>query len=228
MTARPARPYSSPDALDGLPCSSARPAPFRGGRRDEESNPPGRLATRPEEELKRKRAVSARNLVVGLKSFGPTTGEKTEKKEESRAGNLVDHPLPALLSFELLGEPVPKARARTVRAKGSAVVRTFTPAATRAFEERVRLTCMVAVSRLRWTWTKACRFGVVVRVVRTHADAGGDVDNYAKAVLDGIKGVAFADDRYVRSLVASLEEPDGARPRIEVEVRRLAAATRAA
>ncbi len=129
----------------------------------------------------------------------------------------------ASLRFVVDGEPVPKGRARTrvVNTKGKSFAQHYTPAATRAFEQRVALQCRVQVNGTRWMPGPKDRFVVVVRIFRTHEGAGGDLDNYVKAVTDGINGVAFPDDRYIRELRASLHQ-DQSRPRVEVEVRTIA------
>lgn len=127
---------------------------------------------------------------------------------------------PVALEFRIPGEPVPKGRARsravTTKA-GKSFVSHYTPGATRAFEDRVRMVCQVAVAGVRWNWTPKDRFGLTVRVFRMHEGKGGDVDNYTKAVLDGVNGVAFGDDRYVRAVLATLAQ-DSANPRIEVRI----------
>jgi crossover junction endodeoxyribonuclease RusA len=130
-----------------------------------------------------------------------------------------------VLRFVVDGEPVPKGRARTrvVTPKGGkAFASHYTPPETKAYEERVALLCRVAAAGVRWAWTKADRFALVVQVFRSHEGKGGDLDNYVKAISDAINGVAFGDDRYIRGIGASLQTPDPARPRVEVEVRRLA------
>ena len=55
----------------------------------------------------------------------------------------------------------------------------------------------------------------------TDEGKGGDLDNVVKAVSDGINGIAFDDDRYIRGIGAAFGDPDPARPRLEVEVRKL-------
>lgn len=127
------------------------------------------------------------------------------------------------LSFTVPGEPIPKGRARTriVQPRaGKAFASHYTPAQTKAFESYVRLLCQAAVSQARWLWSPKDRFALTVRVFRTHEGAGGDLDNYFKAVSDAINGVAFGDDRYVREMNASLAH-DPASPRVEVEIRRM-------
>lgn len=128
-----------------------------------------------------------------------------------------------VLRFTVEGEPVPKGRARTrvvTPRNGKAFASFYTPGETRAYEERVALLARVAVAGARWTWTKADRFSVIVRVYRTHEGKGGDLDNYLKAIADAINGIAFSDDRYVRGIGAAFGEPTPARPRVEVEVRK--------
>lgn len=136
----------------------------------------------------------------------------------------------AVLRFVVPGEPVPKGRARTrvvTTRGGKAFASHYTPGETKAYEERVALLCRVAVAGARWAWTKADRFALVVQVYRAHEGKGGDLDNYVKAISDAINGVAFGDDRYVRGIGAALQEPDPARPRVEVEVRKFAPSKRA-
>ena len=84
--------------------------------------------------------------------------------------------------------------------------RVFTPAKTLEFEAKV---------------AKAWRFkpieGDVVVEIHLHKDTftvsvdkhtkdtvtklRGDIDNYVKAILDGLNGVAFTDDKYIRELI---------------------------
>lgn len=127
------------------------------------------------------------------------------------------------LRFIVPGEPVPKGRARTrvVTTKaGKSFATHYTPAETKAFEQKVALLCQAAVAAHRWLWSPKDRFAVTVRIFRKHEGAGGDLDNYVKAVSDAINGVAFGDDRYVRELVASLVQ-DVEQPRVEVVVTRI-------
>lgn len=127
------------------------------------------------------------------------------------------------LFLVVLGEPVPKGRARsravTTKA-GKTFVSHFTPKATRAYEDKIKVTCQMAVNLARWTWTKADRFRVIINVYRTHEGAGGDIDNTGKACLDAINKVAFADDRYVRELGMRLRQ-DASRPRVEITVTKI-------
>jgi len=129
-------------------------------------------------------------------------------------------------AFEVPGRPVPKARPRA-RIVGSHA-RIYTPAATKAFEalvascvsdsarkpgELVRVDIVVYLPRPkqrpsympRWMWALA----------EPYHRAVGDVDNYAKAVLDGL-GSWLGNDVAVVDLRA--QKRVSLRPRTEVEV----------
>jgi Holliday junction resolvase RusA-like endonuclease len=126
------------------------------------------------------------------------------------------------LAFVVPGQPIAKGRARSraVTTKtGKQFVQHYTPKETVAYEQRVALFCQSAVSAARWLWAPQDRFGLSVRIYRTHEGTGGDLDNLVKAVLDAINGIAFADDRYVRRLAAELSQ-DAVNPRVEVEITR--------
>ena len=94
------------------------------------------------------------------------------------------------LKFFIPGCPVPKGRARA-----GAGGRFFTPKRTRAYEELVAWTAR----------TQPFAIGpapVAIRIVlQTERALRGDIDNYAKAILDGmVKGQMMDDDRQVYSL----------------------------
>lgn len=130
-----------------------------------------------------------------------------------------------LLTFTVPGEPVGKMRARTFvrnRKDGSPFVTTMTPDKTRGYESKVKTLCALAVNAARWTATRKDRFAITLRVYRTHEGAGPDLDNVIKCVGDSIQGdgLAMPDDRYIRSIEATMGQ-DAARPRVEVEIRRM-------
>lgn len=94
------------------------------------------------------------------------------------------------LSFFIPGRPVPKARPR-VGAGG----RVFTPKRTREYEELVAWTARTQPFALGSAPVK-------VRIVlRTQRPLTGDIDNYAKAILDGmVTGQMMVDDSQVVEL----------------------------
>jgi len=111
---------------------------------------------------------------------------------------------------KLCGTPVPKGRPRL--GKG----RVYTPSRTRAWETELGL-------RWRSAFRNEGRFDegpVSVSLVFYVEGKRGDLDNYVKAVLDGLNGIAWRDDSQVERIEAefgevSEEEPSG----VYVEVR---------
>lgn len=113
------------------------------------------------------------------------------------------------------GAPVAKQRAR--RGKGG---HWFTPAATRQYEELVAWYCRAAGERLGSSSV------AVTIALWSERPLRGDLDNYAKAILDGmVKGGLIDDDRQVAAFAVAgvvggeLEQAvvdvrvlDGARP----------------
>ena len=96
--------------------------------------------------------------------------------------------------MEIPGRAVAKQRARTVNGH------TYTPARTRHYEELVAMYCRAA----------GARFAGAVSVEITLCSKrrlAGDLDNYAKAILDGmVKGQMIADDRQVDKLIVERVE----------------------
>ena len=135
------------------------------------------------------------------------------------------------LMFEIPGEAVPKARPRVVTVRGKNM--TFTPDKTKSFENLVKLmyvnqckdqkldgpisaTIHIFRSIPKSTSKKnrACwlmgRFPVTTK---------GDCDNYAKAVLDSLNGIAYNDDAQVAELYVTKEYSD--KPRTMVILREI-------
>lgn len=111
-------------------------------------------------------------------------------------------------SFTIDARAVPKERPRVGPHGG------WTPGKTRRWEEVVG---WHARAGMRGQRIMPGGLEVEMRVeLRGHG--GGDVDNYAKAVLDGMQGIVYADDRQVRRLVAETV-PGCDTDRLEVTVR---------
>lgn len=93
----------------------------------------------------------------------------------------------ACYKIEIQARPVPKARPR-LGVNG----RLYTPRETKEFEELVG-----------W-YTRSVVRNPTEKPVRVHIDifskTRADIDNIAKAILDGLNGVAFLDDRQVVEL----------------------------
>lgn len=128
------------------------------------------------------------------------------------------------LHFTVPGNPVPKERAR--RGKGG---RWYTPQRTRDYARRVASAAGHSVLLHFGGWSDDGRYRVEVTVVHPDRRAR-DVDNVAKAILDGINRVTTApavwrDDSQVAELVVRRAEPDKANPRVEVTITPLAKET---
>lgn len=122
---------------------------------------------------------------------------------------------PTVLRFTIPGEPVP--------AQPAAIVNGFVAkkgrARQRAYRDRVRIHTIVAVNTAKWRSASGESYSVVLRAFVGNLRVI-DCDNIAKSALDGIKTIAFPDDRQIVDLhVFKRLDPD--QPRLEVEVTRL-------
>lgn len=103
------------------------------------------------------------------------------------------------------GTPVPKARPRFRRLPPGQIV-TYTPARSRAWERHV-----AAVVGAAWRATAPADRPEPVTGVELcfyAPPARGDVDNLAKAVVDALHGILYANDRAICDLVV-LRRPVG-------------------
>lgn len=108
--------------------------------------------------------------------------------------------------FTVVGEPVPKARARVVRGHA------YTPVRTRDFEASVRA---VWDAEPRPDMPDCVRLDVAFfRSSRRHCD----LDNLVKAVKDALNGRAYTDDWRVHDLRGRKHYTTKARARTEVVV----------
>jgi len=132
------------------------------------------------------------------------------------------------LSFFIPGKPKPKGRGRTVRLKTGRVV-TFTPADTVKYENWVRMIAADAmVGREPFAVPLFVRIDIYVRRPKKPKFANApatrpDLDNYEKAILDGM-GLAgvYTDDAIVCWKSSSKEfaddlNPEGARVYVGVD-----------
>lgn len=112
------------------------------------------------------------------------------------------------MRFVIPGRPHGKRRPR-VALRGQRVV-TYTPRETREYEERVAWEARAAgvtmidgpVALKLWLYSKGRR--------------RADIDNAAKSIMDGLNGVAYADDSQV--VVLHVYAMTGEPERVEVEV----------
>lgn len=117
-------------------------------------------------------------------------------RKGSRAARQIDQRQLRRFDVEIEGRAYSKARPRVTGGHA------YTPAATRAWEERVAWEFVQVHGR-------PCLPGpVAVRI--EFNQRSGDLDNLAKAVLDGLNGVAWIDDSQVCHLTVSRPpEPRG-------------------
>lgn len=135
-----------------------------------------------------------------------------------------------MIEFIIPGNPVAKGRPRITTISGS--VMAYTPAKTRSYEDSVRLHCLQAVAAsggailgpvavsitafipIPASWSKKrtseANAGIVMPATRP------DIDNYAKAILDGMNGAAFSDDAAVVDLM--VRKRYSSAPRVHVVV----------
>jgi Holliday junction resolvase RusA-like endonuclease len=100
---------------------------------------------------------------------------------------------PGLLDFWVPGEPVPKARARTVTTP-SGKRGTFTPDTTAAYERLVKVHALRARALARWPRpTKRDRFALEIEF-RLGSERRKDLDNMVKAVGDSLQPEIVLDD----------------------------------
>lgn len=95
--------------------------------------------------------------------------------------------------IEIPGRPVAKERARMARGQ-----KPYTPPRTRAYEEHVAQACVVTRRERGRTLT----YDLDVRIeLHTKSALRGDLDNYAKSILDGLeKGQLFRNDKQIKQL----------------------------
>lgn len=116
-----------------------------------------------------------------------------------------------ILRFTVPGPPVPCGRPRVVNGHA------FTPPKTEAYEQAAGLCIMQAMTRCRWTLGTRGPFRVELDVYR--AAERGDVDNYAKSILDAAtRARAWSDDARVTELEVRLFV-DRVKPRVEGRIR---------
>jgi len=124
------------------------------------------------------------------------------------------------VSFEVQGDPVPKARARTVRKGGKTW--SFTPRKVAEWERLVKAEAEKHFAE-PFTGPVALTIGFYMRRPKSrrkdnYVETTPDLDNLEKAVLDGLNGVAYMDDRFVVVKSAAKLYVSGGEPRISVVV----------
>lgn len=118
-----------------------------------------------------------------------------------------DNGPPPVIRFDI-AEPIPKERPRVAPAvwkeSGAELVqvrkaRGYTPKSTKVFEEKVAWESRAAIRRCLGT-AKPLEGRVAVTITFSMEDQRGDIDNYAKAILDGMNKIIYLDDKQVKEL----------------------------
>jgi Holliday junction resolvase RusA-like endonuclease len=117
--------------------------------------------------------------------------------------------------FVVAGPPQPKQRARQGRGG-----HWYTPPATRAYEVAVKVAALAPMLQGGHPRDDCKSTFAVALDVYFGDERGRDVDNVAKAILDGANKIIWHDDRQVHELSVR-RFVDRAHPRVEVRVRRL-------
>lgn len=148
--------------------------------------------------------MGAENVRDTLEAMGP------DAIDALRAYGRVRRSDPRVVTFTVDGDPVPKGRPRHAL-NGH----TYTPPRTVEYEERIGF-AWIGEGPKPPPFIGPVSVTIIVRE-RVHP---ADLDNYAKVVLDGLNGLAWADDKQVESLHASIERR-WPRPGITVAVMEL-------
>lgn len=143
----------------------------------------------------------------------------------SRLTDMFDPPPHPSIRFTYEGEPVAWGRAR-LGAHGF-----VTPKKTRAFETAIGVLCRRAMGALKpasgpvavsfvafvpipQSWTKRDRANAKAGLLQPTSKP--DLDNYEKAILDGLNGIAFYDDSQVCDVVKAKRYSEN--PRVVIEI----------
>lgn len=134
------------------------------------------------------------------------------------------------VTFAVEGRPVPQPRPRAYRAGGS--IRTYTPEAASSWKDLVRVMAKDAMNRARLLHGGIQPVTVDIRLMferpASHVKKNGDIkpgavklppgdaDNYAKAIMDAMNGVCYADDTCVSDLWVSKRWGDASRVEVTV------------
>lgn len=118
---------------------------------------------------------------------------------------------------EIPGEPQPKQRPRvltSISPTGQKITRTITPKETAAAEDAIRWTVRAEYPGLEPIAGDDIHVGLTFFLGprRSKRDRQPDLDNLVKLALDAMIGLAFADDKQVTVLTATLQR-DSDEPR---------------
>lgn len=139
--------------------------------------------------------------------YCPTPTETPKKQVNSVSNNLLgtEPDKKRIIRFTIHGQPRPKQRPRM--GKGYA----YTPKATKQYEALVQSASSLSISK---PFTEPIFVHIAFYRQKGYKT---DVDNLAKAVLDGMEKIAYKNDNLVRKLFVELEYYSD-KPRTEVTI----------
>lgn len=124
-----------------------------------------------------------------------------------------------IVQFTVYGQPQGKARPRFTKSG-----HVYTPKATKDYESSIKQS-YIAAAKGYTCGDDALSISIMACMQRSksnkrkHATTKPDIDNIVKAVLDGLNGVAFKDDKQVVSVNATKFYNDcGESPYLEVRI----------
>ena len=127
------------------------------------------------------------------------------------------------IELEVMGPPVAKARARTVRPKGIAKVITYTPDKTTAYMDLIRHKYQQKYGREMIFDSKANLVAIVSFILekpktvkRDYPNVRPDLTNYMQSVQDALQGFGFPDDCQI--VTTSLVKFYGHPPRTVISI----------
>lgn len=133
---------------------------------------------------------------------------------------MADRMMARRIEFTVYGNPVPKARARTVRRGGKTI--TYTPEKTEAWEDMIRLQILkhkpekLIDGALRLKATFYLQKGKSLPKKRKYPETKPDLDNLEKCLLDAMEGIIYTNDS--RIVDKDMGKRYGDPPRVEVEL----------
>lgn len=134
------------------------------------------------------------------------------------------------MRFIVYGDPVGKARARTVRVNG--ITRSFTPSKTAEYEDKVTCSYINSPDKFENPMDRPVKISIDAcfklskndskRTMQKKLDGEirptkkPDADNIAKIVCDALNGIAYKDDSVITSM--TVRKMYSLIPRVEVEI----------
>lgn len=127
------------------------------------------------------------------------------------------------ISFTVIGQPIPKARARTVRKGGR--IWSFTPNKVATWEKTIQ---EEAKKHFKKPIESPLSLGIIFYLKRPksrrkdkYVYTTPDLDNLEKSVLDGLSKIAYLDDKLVVAKSSIKKYVTNGKPRIEITIIKL-------